>query len=549
VAFPTKTLLALAGLVACSVASTFVPHPTRDGPLLPSLRPELAGLGGSGTFLVPQPDVPAPVVRVALPATAGATTTPATHTIPATSTTATATTTTATTTTTAATTTTTVATTAATTGTAPEVPGVDGAGARTSLSGAARARDVLAAVDALLEQLGDDPAPLQRPCIDDDDHRGCRGRALDRFYEGLLRVSLGEAERPVRFSQFGDSLTGREHFPAALRRLLQEQFGDGGHGYVPLADPGNGVYAADVVWSGRGFTKKDIAWHTGADFGVGGLSWLATPEATTTIGPAARGPGARVDRVGLLYVPTSTPASVVVVDRQRAEEVPLRGTPGRSRIAWLPWPGRTITLQGFSGTGALHGLLLENSGPGVIVDNLGVVSARMPHLARIDPRRLDEQIALLDPTVLSFFYGGVAAEDEGWGSMPERTWATNYREAYGAPLARLRRAHPQRDCLVLSTLTRAVDENGRIAVFPSVPLRVDAQRQAAHANGCAFWSTFDAIGGRDGPARWVAHRPRLLALDLRHPTRDGYRQLARLFYTSLMHGFRGWLVERLGHGA
>jgi lysophospholipase L1-like esterase len=143
----------------------------------------------------------------------------------------------------------------------------------------------------------------------------------------------------------------------------------------------------------------------------------------------------------------------------------------------------------------------------------------------------------------------VTAEAKGWGTMPERAWADGYRADYGAALAQVRGDQPQRDCLVLSTLTRAVDENGRIAVFPSVPLRVEAQRAEATKNGCAFWNTYEAIGGRDGPARWVAHRPRLLALDLRHPTREGYQRLARMFYASLMHGFRGWLVERLGRGA
>jgi hypothetical protein len=552
VAFPTRTLVALLAFAACGVVATFLPHPTHGGPLLTTVRPDVEGLGGSDEFFVPPKEESPVVVRVALPAGGG----------PPPSTTAPTGTPTATPTTSApssafpapgrastaaadhpddrsraapaATSTTTSSTTSAT---------------RSATTRAARTREVLQAIDTLLVRLGPDPQPLTRPCVEGDEQRGCRRRALDHLYAGLLEVALGETRRPVRISQFGDSLVAREHFPAALRQLLQEQFGDGGHGFVPVAEPGNGVYAADVVWSSRGYTKKDIAWHSGVDFGVGGAVWRATPDATTTVGPALRGPGSRIDRVGLLYVPAATTTSVVITDREWAAEVPLRGLPGRARVAWLPWNQQAITLQRWRGDVALHGLLLQNEGPGVIVDNLGVVSSRMPFVSRINAARLNEEIALLDPTVLSFFYGGVAIEDAGWGEVPERTWGARYRAEYESALGAVRRAHPDRDCLVLSTFTRAVDENGRIAVFPAVPFRIEAQEAAARAQGCAFWNTFEAVGGRDGAARWVAHRPRLLALDLRHPTRDGYRQLARMFYASLMHGFRSFLVEQTEHGA
>src|SRR5574342_347638 len=78
------------------------------------------------------------------------------------------------------------------------------------------------------------PAKLEEPCLDG---KACKRHALDAFRAALAVQRGGKADRPLRVSYFGDSITADDHITDALRRKLQALVGDGGAGFVFAAPP------------------------------------------------------------------------------------------------------------------------------------------------------------------------------------------------------------------------------------------------------------------------------------------------------------------------
>ena len=108
-------------------------------------------------------------------------------------------------------------------------------------------------------------------------------------------------------------------------------------------------------------------------------------------------------------------------------------------------------------------------------------------------------------------------------------------------LQRMRQGREDLACLVFAPLDQATRTRGRIRTLPTIPLIVAAQRRAAFDSGCAFFDTWQAMGGEDAMRRWYKARPRLAMGDFRHATPAGYEIIGNKFYKPLLAGFADYL--------
>ena len=69
---------------------------------------------------------------------------------------------------------------------------------------------------------------------------------------------------------------------------------------------------------------------------------------------------------------------------------------------------------------------------------------------------------------------------------------------------------------------------------------VAVQRQVAHESGCAFFNTYEAMGGAGTMARWYAARPRLVNADYIHPLPAGAAIVGGLLNDALVQGYDNW---------
>lgn len=406
---------------------------------------------------------------------------------------------------------------------------------------AAELRQVRPAIAALVAELDPPKSPMERPCTD----AACRGHALDRFFAKLTRTALKTTARPLRISQFGDSLVMGDDFAGTVRGRLQKAFGEGGHGFFYIAHPER-PYAArgynlgissdwktrTVVTAGSSNRNFGLA---GASFAVDGAPSFSARQ-TDGLLPTTR--------VGILYHANASRGGFDLAAGDQRATLDLSVARGSDGMEWvdLTTPSERFRISRFRGNWLWFGAVAERSGPGVVVDNMGMVSGRVAQMSKIDPAHWARQLAARGTDLASFFYGvNDAAAGNGFATRTEE-----FERAYRELLRRSRTALPHGDCLAMGILTRGHREGGTVATYPSVGQMTAVQRAAATAEGCAFWSPYESIGGDKGAAAWNNGSPRLLGADLAHPTRSGYVKLGTMLTAALLHAYLAWIDESLG---
>jgi len=408
-------------------------------------------------------------------------------------------------------------------------------------------------VEQLSRELPETRTDLDRPCLrwqaafaTDGPRPVCMRRAMDPFFEQLRRVALKRADRPVRFSQLGDSLIAGDGFTGELRRLLHEQFGDGGFGWIY---PGK---ASQYIGTRHLSVRYGGDWNAfnvvmdgpnAARYGFPGVAFEPKRGPTVGIYPHDEGTGRTFDRVGLVYWRPYSSLELRMALDGSSRRVDLSGAAQRHDATWVSLgeskPHR-LRLSDFRSAATYYGIILENRGPGAVVDNMGLMNGRAPRLSLVDPATWRRHISLRGSDVVSFAYGVNSAGKK----KASDEWLDDYQRQYGQVLRRTRRARSKTSCLVVGVLSRGTLQGGRVQVYPSVVPLLRHQRAAALENGCAFWNAFRAIGGEEGMNRWYHNSPRLLGSDFAHPTGAGYTKLANLFYSSVIDAFQTYLEER-----
>lgn len=368
--------------------------------------------------------------------------------------------------------------------------------------------------------------------------------ALRGFYESLARTQAtgGEAVALTRILHYGDSHVAADTLTGALRQHFQRDFGNAGSGFLYAARPWDwhvraGVtQAASTGWRVDGL--KLAALSLDNQLGMAGLSFT-TMRASERLQISAPGerfefallqqPGAGAIEVwldGQLYHPALSLAAPEV----GTLFVPVEAEGAGTHALEL----RTVS----AGPVRVFGLSAERAQSGVIYDAFGINGARATRPLLWDWQLLDEQLADRAPALIVIAYGSNEAGD---ADLDLAAYRRNFTEL----LQRFGQAVPEASLLVIAPPDRAQWTNGRWQSLPQLTGVIEAQRQAAHASGAAFWDLHRAMGGAGSINRWVtAQRPPLAQADRVHLTAAGYRLVADALYEELLNGYAEYIKQQ-----
>ncbi|MGF1467925.1 MAG: GDSL-type esterase/lipase family protein [Sandaracinaceae bacterium] len=368
------------------------------------------------------------------------------------------------------------------------------------------------------------------------------------FFRRLAQVHRGDPDALARISLFGTSTNGADRVSSQLRHLLQRRFGDGGKGWVPVAAGWRYQRHQDVEWTYDNWRTYVVNRHDGplARYGYGGVVAINKgPGSRSTFATAPSGVGSQVARYRLFYQAWPGGGELTAtLDEGPSTVLDTRAATVEDRVLDLDvFDGpHQLTIRP-SGQGdrredlRLYGVVMERGGPGVVVDGLALIGAFTRVLLYWDPDHLQRQIELREPDLFVFWLGANDAVSE---SVPyEREL---FRERYEEILARFRLSRPEASCLVMSILDKGYQEDDRIRTRPRVPGLVQTQREVAEAAGCAFFDTFEAMGGHGTMRRWHRARPRLVTDDLGHLTEPGSRVVGTLLTRALLKAYADWIA-------
>ncbi|MBI3683405.1 MAG: hypothetical protein HY235_23780 [Acidobacteria bacterium] len=367
------------------------------------------------------------------------------------------------------------------------------------------------------------------------------GREMDRFYRVLLRLEGGQPEGTARILHYGDSPTTADMITSDVRTLLQQRFGDGGPGFCLIAKPWAWYARKGVDIWGHGWIvdpANDPSIRDGL-YGVGAVSFRGTAGAWSRIRMRERG----ASRMEVAYL--EQPGGGQFLVEAGGESLGFVNTEGnRTRSGFarftLPAAEQEFTIRAMGGPVRLFGVVMECARPGVVYHSLGVNGAYVSILTRqMNENHWREQLQHYRPHLVVVNYG---TNESGWPPFVDTSSEKELREV----IRRLRKALPEASILVMSPMDRGQRmTGGEIGTAPAISRLVAIQERVAGEAGCAFFNTFEAMGGVGSMGRWYEAEPRLVGADLIHPMPAGARIVGGLLYQALVDGYNKYKLRLL----
>jgi lysophospholipase L1-like esterase len=351
--------------------------------------------------------------------------------------------------------------------------------------------------------------------------------SLDAFYASLRRKEV------TRILHYGDSPTTADSITSDVRRLLQARFGDAGHGFVLIAKPWAWYSHNGIRLDAKGWEIEPASQRRAPDgfHGLGGVSFRGEPGAVSRVGlPDSDYTGAVVYYLaqpdGGSFTVASGEAKIVDVNTSAEKK-----RPGFAEFA-LP-PGTTsIELRVVSGNVRLFGYRFDKDGPGVQYSSIGINGGQVQMVLRyFAAEQWTEALRHEDPALVVLNYG---TNESIFPAYVEKQYPNELRQV----IARIREALPNASLLLMGPMDRGTMNGvGEIVTPESLQTLIAVQQKVAAETGCAFFNTFDAMGGAGTMGRWYHAQPRLVSADFMHPMPAGAAKVGALFEGALMQSY------------
>lgn len=374
------------------------------------------------------------------------------------------------------------------------------------------------------------PVPLLDP----------EGRSLDGFFHALERTHRREKGALTRVLHFGDSMIVSDYVSSTLRRLMQSEFGDGGHGYQLIANAWPAYYHADVFrFATSGFRVSRLVGPKTKDglYGLGGVTFRAHSGLRAQFGTVDKGElGRSVGRFELSYLasPGAGQLQVFVDDVEHvvldtnSDDVVVK----RHNIVVPDGPHRFELVTRGAET-RVFGVVMEREGPGVVWDALGVQGARIRFLDEFEDAHFADELRWREPALIVYQFGANESGDGYAYPMPE------YHRTMKAVIEQAKRAVPKASCLIVGAMDRARVEDGQVTSMRIIQLIVEQQELVARELGCAYFDTYASMGGWGSMPKWVKRG--LGQADMTHPTGVGAERIGTWIYRALMARYGAYL--------
>lgn len=364
------------------------------------------------------------------------------------------------------------------------------------------------------------------------------GHALDAFYGALGAVARKQPGSVARITYYGDSIVASDLITATLRRKLQARFGDAGHGFMLLANAWPAYFHNDVSrFATPGWIVSRVVTPFAPDglYGLGGVSFRSQGAGTfSRFGTAKEGHfGRTVSRFTVDYLeqPGGGPMRISIDGEERevlsTEAAAVKTT---SRTYQVPDGPHELEVRADGPNVRAFGVVMERDEPGVVLDAIGIQGCRIRFLDKADDAQFAQQLKWRDPSLTVFQYGMNESEDGELYPLDQ------YEQTMKDVLVQVREALPKASCMLVGPMDRADGHGGTFTSRPVIPKLNRIQRKVAAEVGCAYFDTYEAMGGAGSMGTWVQRG--LGAKDLAHPTGAGADMIGGWLYDALMYGYQ-----------
>ena len=341
-----------------------------------------------------------------------------------------------------------------------------------------------------------------------------------RAYMAAFYAALDSAStQPVRVVHYGDSQIEEDRITNVLRERWQKQYGGGGTGLLPLHQTiptrtiRQWLSINGVVQTAQKGPKRYLVYGLRSmrltdsdDYGV--MGQVAVMDSTLVEGSEdivmniepidkKRKPHNYFNRVRVL---TSSPDSLLVL------------------------PDSTTHYQlHLQGKKNVYGVSLETP-TGVIVDNIPMRGCSGNIFTKIDSTQLSDFYRETNTRLIILQFGGNMIPQTETPS----TISGYVRSTLRQQIRYIRACAPQASILFIGPSDMSTNIDGQMTTYPLVPYMDKLLKKMAAEEQIAYWSMYDAMGGKDSMVRWVENG--LAGSDYVHFTRAGANNIGKKLY-------------------
>lgn len=363
-----------------------------------------------------------------------------------------------------------------------------------------------------------------------------------RAYLAAFYAALDSARTmPVRVVHYGDSQIEEDRITNVLRERWQKAYGGGGVGLLPLHQTiptrsmRQWLSMDGVVQTVQGGPKRYLVYGPRSmrldndEYGV--MGQVAVMDSTLVAGsedvvmciePIDK------KRQGHNYFNRVRVLTDSVDGYILAQDTMLSPTPDTRHPLLYTLPDSTTKCEiHLQGKGKVYGVSLETQ-TGVIVDNLPMRGCSGNIFTKIDSTQLSDFYRETNTRLIILQFGG--------NMIPQTENASTIsgyvRSTLRQQVRYLRACAPDAAILFIGPSDMSTNIDGQMSTYPLVPYMDKLLKKMAAEEQIAYWSMYDAMGGKDSMVRWVENG--LAGSDYVHFTRAGANKMGRMLYEWLM---------------
>ncbi len=341
-----------------------------------------------------------------------------------------------------------------------------------------------------------------------------------------LRAALREGHsRAVRIAFVGDSFIEGDILVEPFRKALQQTYGGGGVGYVPLTSP-VARFRQSIQQRFEGAWLETSANKSKSRTLFTLAETFATATATASTSYKLKN---AADRVTLHYVSDTIPVAISYSinggDQQRVELPASYGALTEYTFPHGAVKQLELATEGSDGA-RFYGVCFDGA-TGVSVDNYSLRGSSGAKLNAVSSA-LTAQLSRFRPydlIILSYGLNVVSAQDND----DSYDW---YYAAMAKSIEHIQQLYPNATILLMSLSDRATLREGEIHPLNGVARVLRLQHRLAQRYGLLFWNTHEAMASLGGIKGFVDKG--WAAKDYTHISMAGGRQLAKLLTADLI---------------
>ena len=376
--------------------------------------------------------------------------------------------------------------------------------------------------------------------------------SLFSFFEALKNASSGPR---VHIFHYGDSQIEGDRMTNIVREKLQAQFGGSGCGLIsplPVAPPSSINLTQSSNWMRHSSYGYDNGKCGHQNFGPMCAFARFTPinaaadsnitaEAYVEFRPSSMAAPRckQYEEVILFYGKCTHPCEVTLLADDIAIASQILPVSAGSESITFSVPSSKRLRFNFKAAASpdIYGFSF-NSMKGVGVSNIALRGNDGGAFYRVNSNSMQPAFQDLNAGLFILQFGGNSVP-----YLSGRESARKHGASFRSHIQRFKAMHPGAAVIVIGPSDMSTSKDGVFQTWPFLEELNQGMKEAAFAEGCAFWDMFSVMGGRNSMIQWVNHNPPYAGPDYTHFTPAGARKMAELLSKAILDEYALWLAS------